>query len=311
MGDLRFEELIVRKRDGQEDSQIIFGERRSEVGVVGGTAMQRKDAQSAADLRAVECGGFAGGESAEFPGTALDEVARKMICESGGAGAGARGIGENMKVGERTGFDELQGGGVIGAGFAGEASDDIGADGGVWQMVVDEFDAAGVVLGPIPAMHGGEDAIRGGLQRHVEVRSDAIGDGKEFDEVLGDVEGFDGADAQALDGGFVKDAAEEIEKFDARGEVAAVGAQIDAAENDFAKTGVSEALYFGEHGLRRQAAGFAANEWNHTEGAAGVAAILDFEGGACVISFPAEDGGDKDFGKVGDFADEDGRRDGG
>ena len=269
--------------------------------------MQREDAQGAADLRAAEGGGFGGGEGAKFAGAALDDVAGKMVCECGGAGAGAGGIGEDVEVGEGAGFDELQGGGVIGIGFAGEASDDIGADGGVRQAVVDEFDAAGVVFGAIPAMHGSEDAIRGGLQRHVEMGSDAIGRSEEFDEVLGDVERLDGADAQALDGSFVEDAAEEIEEFDARSEVAAVGAEIDAAEDDFAEAGIGEALDFGENGSRRQAAGFAANEGDDAEGATGVAAVLDFEGGARVIPFPAEDGGDEDFGELGDVADEDWR----
>ena len=61
--------------------------------------------------------------------------------------------------------------------------------------------------------------------------------GKEFDEILGDVEGLDGADAEAFDGGFVEDAAEEVFEFDAGRKVAAVGAEVDAAEDDFAGAG--------------------------------------------------------------------------
>ena len=60
-------------------------------------------------------------------------------------------------------------------GFAGEAGDDVGADGGVGEAFVDEFDAAGVVLGAVPAVHGGKDAVGTGLQRHMEMLGDAVG----------------------------------------------------------------------------------------------------------------------------------------
>ena len=70
---------------------------------------------------------------------------------------------------------------MVGFGFAGEAGDDVGADGGVGEAVVDEFDAAGVVFGAIPAVHGGQDAVGGGLEGHVEVVGDAVGAGEEVD----------------------------------------------------------------------------------------------------------------------------------
>jgi len=112
-----------------------------------------------------------------------------------------------VQVGERESFDEGERGGVVIFGFAGKAGDDVGTDGGLGEAVVDEFDATGVVFGAVPAVHGGEDAVGGGLQGHVEMLGDAIGPSEEMDKILGDVEGFDGADAEALDGGFVEDAA--------------------------------------------------------------------------------------------------------
>ena len=138
------------------------------------------------------------------------------------------------------------------------------------------------------------------------MRSDAACGGEKFDEILGDIEGLDGADAQAFDGSFIEDATEEIEKFHARHQVASVSAEIDAAENDFAKAGEGEALDFGENRLRRQAAGLATNEGDHAEGTTGVAAVLNFQRWAGVIPFSAEDGGDEDFGEEGDVAGEDG-----
>ena len=251
-----------------------------------------------------EFGGLAGGEGAKFAGAALDDLAGELLREGGSARAGALGVRKDVQVGERARCDEVECGGVIGIGFAGEARDDVRADGGVREMLVDEFDAAGIVFGAIPAMHGGEDAVGSGLQGHVEVGSDAAVGGEKFDEVLRYVEGFDGADAKAFDGGFAEDAAEEIEKFDARREIAAISAEIDAAEDNFAEAGIGKALEFGEDGLRGQAAGLAADKGDDAEGTAGVAAVLDFQRGARVIPFPAEDRGDKDFGELGDVAGE-------
>ncbi len=195
-----------------------------------------------------------------------------------------------MEIGEGQALDESERGGVVVFRFAGEAGDDVGADGGVREAFVDERDAAGVVFRTVPAVHGGEDAVGAGLQRHVEVLSDSLGRSEEIDEVLGNVEGLDGADAQAFDSGFAEDAAEEILEFDARRKVATVSTEVDAAEDNFAISGIAETLNFVENGFRRQAAALAAYKRNHAIGAAGVAAVLDFEGGASVIPFSAEDG---------------------
>src|SRR5229473_6666833 len=122
---------------------------------------------------------------------------------------------------------------------------------------------------------------------------DAIRGREEFNQILGDIEWLDGADAKALDGRFIEDLAEQVEKLNARREVAAIGAEIDAAEDDFAETRIGEPADFRDDGLRRQAAGFAANERDHTERATGVATVLNFQRGAGVIPFSAEDGGDE------------------
>ena len=60
-----------------------------------------------------------------------------------------------MEVAEGEAFDKGERCCVIIFGFAGEAGDDVGTDGGVTETVMDEFDAAGIVLGAIPAVHGG------------------------------------------------------------------------------------------------------------------------------------------------------------
>jgi hypothetical protein len=56
-------------------------------------------------------------------------------------------------------LDERESCSVIGFGFAGEAGDYVGADGGVGEAIVDQVDAAGVVFGAVPAVHRGENPI--------------------------------------------------------------------------------------------------------------------------------------------------------
>ena len=128
-----------------------------------------------------EGGGFGFAEGAELAGAALDGGCGDWVGQGGGFGAGAGGVGEDVEVGEGEAFDEGERGGVIDFGFAGEACNDVGTDGCVGEALVDELDAAGVVFGAIPAVHGGEDAVGGGLERHVEVLGDAVGGGEEFD----------------------------------------------------------------------------------------------------------------------------------
>ena len=103
---------------------------------------------------------------------------------------------------------------MVGFTFAGKSGDDVGADGGMGESFTDELDTAGIMLGAVPAVHRGEDAVRAGLQRDVEVLGEAIGRGKEFNEVFGDVQWFDRADAKAPDCSFTKNPAEEAFQFD-------------------------------------------------------------------------------------------------
>ena len=99
--------------------------------------------------------GFGFGEGAEFAGAALYCGGGDLVGSRGGFGAGAGGVGEDVEVGEGVVVDEGERGGVVGFGFAGEACDDVGADGGVGETIVDESEAAGVVFGAVPAVHGG------------------------------------------------------------------------------------------------------------------------------------------------------------
>ena len=122
-----------------------------------------------ARLRAMEFRELAFAQGPQFAGAAFDDVGGQVIGKIGGAGAGPNGIRKNVKIAEWAGLDEVHGGGVIFFRFAGETGDNVGADGSVRELFANEFDAAGVMFGAIPAVHGGENFVRGGLQRHVEV----------------------------------------------------------------------------------------------------------------------------------------------
>ena len=296
--------MIVWQCERELDREIVFRERRREGRFVFGIAAQSKDTKDAADLRGAKLGGFGFREGPQFARAAFDDATGNLMGQSSRFCAGARGIREDMQVGEGPLFDEAQCGGVVGFGLAWEPGDDVGADSGIGKALVNELDAAGVMFGAIPAMHGREDAVRSGLQRHVEMRRKALAGGDEIDESEGNIERLDGADAEALDGSFVENAAKEIEKCDARRKIAAIGAEIDAAEHDFAITGTGEALNFRDNLFGRQAARFTAHERNHAKRAAGVAAVLDFQRGARVIPFPAEHGGNENFGEIEDVAGE-------
>ena len=148
------------------------------------------------------------------------------------------------------------------------------------EAFADARDAAGVVLGAIPAVHSGEDTVGAGLQRHMKMTGEAVGTGKEINEFARDVQRLDGARAEALERGAFEDLPEKIHEFEAGSEVAAVGAEINAAQDDFLVAGGDEAANFAEDFLRGQAAAASADEGNHAVGAAMAATILDLQRGA-------------------------------
>ena len=164
---------IRRKESWDTNAQVVAGQRGSASDIVLFIAMEGEDAEGAADLRAAKGRGFFFTEGTELTGAALGGGAGNLTWQAGCGCAGPFRIRENVKIGEGKRFDEGESCGMVAFGFAGEAGDDVGADGGVGEAVVDEFDAAGIVFGAIPAMHGSQDFVGGGLQGHVEVIGEA------------------------------------------------------------------------------------------------------------------------------------------
>jgi hypothetical protein len=120
---------------------------------------QSKKLQCAAHLRIAKGGRLGFGESTKFTGAGFDDMAREMIRQGGGFGAWAARIREDVEISEGTIFDETQRGGVIRTGFVRKAGDDVSTNRGVRKAVAYEFNAAGIVFGAVPAVHGGEDTV--------------------------------------------------------------------------------------------------------------------------------------------------------
>ncbi len=116
------------------------------------------------------------------------------------------------------------------------------------------------------------------------MRRDALGRNNQPDKILGNILGFDGAESQLFERGFVQDAPNDINQSGSRSEIPSIGTQVNAAQHDFLCTGIDQLAHFVHHHIRRQAAAAAADERNHAVGAAVVASILNFQNGPRAIA---------------------------
>lgn len=215
------EELVWRKNFGNAELEIVGREGWRPRGAREFFwTIQSEDAMGAAELRVAEGGRFGFGEGAKLAGAAVNNFGGELRFEGGSFCARTLGVGKNVEVGEGERFDEAESSFVMGFGFTGKTCDDVRTYGGVGEKFADEVDAAGVVFGAIPAVHGGEDGIGAGLERHVEVPGDAVRAGEESDEVLCDILRLDGADAKTGEGRFIENTAKKIQDIGAGRKIA-------------------------------------------------------------------------------------------
>jgi len=107
--------------------------------------------------------------------------------------------------------------------------------------------------------------------------------GHEGDQVFRPVHRFDGTQAEAGEGGLLKELADQGGEGARRyfpGKIAAPAAQVDSGEDEFVAASSEEALDLVKYGGGGQAARGAASVGYYSEGAAIGAAFLDFEVGA-------------------------------
>src|SRR5579859_8006877 len=116
------DKFVRRKFAGESELQKIRGEGWGPFVRFGGIGVAECEyGKRAAGLCAMKFSRFFFAEGAEFACAALNGGGGHVVRESGGAGARATRVGKNVEIVERTGVDEIEGGGVIGFGFAGEA----------------------------------------------------------------------------------------------------------------------------------------------------------------------------------------------
>jgi len=264
-GEPYWEPLVRGKLFVEGNAQVVC--RKSGSSLVGCIfrGMQRENEEVPADLRLAKSRRFALRKSSQLAGAALDHALWLLMRKRCRFGAGAPGKRKNVQVGERKRLDKCEGCCVFRVCLSGKAGDDVGADGGMRKQFADEFDAAGIVLGAIPAVHSRKDAVAAGLKGHMKMVGEPRVRGEELDEVAGNVHRLDGAKAEALDGSSLEDAAEKIIEFYPGRKVAAVSAEIDTAENNFAVALADKSPDFLKDSFGRQAAAATTYKRNNTE----------------------------------------------
>ena len=141
----------------------------------------------------------------------------------------ARGEAEEVYVIETRGLDEIDRFLPVFFRFAGEADDEVcrNADfGDVGAQVVKEREIGG---DRGSASHGGQDGVAAALDGDVEVRAETGFVAPQAPEIFAHVPGFDGAQADAFDGGLGEDGADEVGKSEV---VFFPGAQLHAGEHE-------------------------------------------------------------------------------
>ena len=192
----------MRQRLWNHHRKIIFRKRGRLRWIVLGIAVQGQDAQRTTQLRFTKFPGFAFAQRTQFARPPLDNFAREMRGQRSSLRSRPQRIRKNVQVCERALSDELQCLCMLLLRFARKSGNDVSADRGVRQPFANQLDTARIMFRAIPAVHGAKNAVAGGLQRHMKMRRDAIGGRKQLDQILGHIQRFDGADAQALDAGF-------------------------------------------------------------------------------------------------------------
>ena len=158
--------------------------------------------------------------------------------------------------------------------FAGEPDDQVGRQGEAGQAAAGGVDGCAVLRPGVGPPHGGQHAVVGRLQGHVQVaRDERVGE--RLEQVGGEVRGLDRRQPQAGEAGQLEQAEHE------RGEVGAVGvtvgADVDARQHDLAAASGERVARLGYGRIGGQAPRCAAGQAHRAVRAAPGAAVLDFE----------------------------------
>ena len=165
-------------RRGEVDGEVALGAavlvlgEGGEVALVGGGAFDENFDGLVEELlaefeRVLLCKGAKAGHA-----PVDDGAGDVLVGPAGGGGVGAGGVGKGVDVDEADAVDDVEGLFELGVGFAGEADDDVGGDGGAVEGLREAVDHAEEVVAGVLAVHAAEDRVGAALEGEVEVGDD-------------------------------------------------------------------------------------------------------------------------------------------
>lgn len=281
IGGVRAFELDGEKVVGQGGGAALGGELGRGVEGEGGQGL-------AEELAAVRAGFFLA-EAAETGHALVEERGGdgRLAMEGLGRGSGTGREGEEVEIAEGKLTEQGEGLVEFAVGFAGEADENVGAEGeGGPGGLEQSLDLGPVVPGAVAAVHTAEQGVGAGLEGQMGVAGQARAAevGQKGDQSGIPVHGLDGAEAEQGQGGLVEDATEQGGQRGARREIAAPAAEIDAGEDELMASGGDKPLDLPEDGLGGEAARGAAGEGDDAEGAAVRTTLLNLQVGPGLLT---------------------------
>ncbi len=170
-------------------------------GFVGGAALDQ-DGGGFVEEGLAEGEGVLVGEVVEEVDAVVDDWAvDEVLGPAGGGGVGARREWEGVDVDEFRVGDDLEGAVEFFVGFAGEADDDVGGEGGAVVGLVEAVDHFQEVVASVLAVHAAEEMVGAGLQGEVEMGDDLFVIAEGGEEMVIEVAGFEAGEAEAEEAG--------------------------------------------------------------------------------------------------------------
>src|SRR2546430_3476811 len=136
--------------------------------------------------------------------------------------------------------------------------------------------------------HASQDAVAPALERDVKMRRDDRRARHDLQQLGGEVGWQDRGQSDRTEPRNVGEPAEERREGGPRNEVSAVMARVDPGQHDLGMAGLDEQARLVEHHLGLEAPAGTSGEGHDTEGAAVLAAVLDFEKGARLAVDPRQ-----------------------
>ncbi len=272
-------DLLVRL--GEVHQAVVGGTAGQAVGgaVLAALALGDHQLQGAADLLLVLLPGDLLLEGDQAFVALLDDRLGDLAVHLGGRGAGTLGVLEGECLGEARLAHHVQGLLEVLLGLAGEAHDDVRGDRRVRDGGADLLDDPQVALLPVGAAHRLEHRVGAGLERHVQLRHHVRRLGHGGDDVVGEVAGVRGGEADALQAVDVPAGAQQLAERLAVADVGAVGVDVLPEEGDLADALGDQGLDLGEDVAGAAVLLLAAQRRDDAEGAGVVAADGDGDPG--------------------------------